>query len=101
MEKSINEIRPGYADKIINDTLAAQVGVSSPSYTRHFNQGEEYFLELEQTYMVPNLPIHHDVRQDIPSDAYLIPLREWVKSLLPVSPPFFKDLTYFLTLQNH
>ena len=95
MEQLVNEIRLGYADRAINERLAAVRSNSPEPYTRHYNQGEEFFLELAEYYSVPRLPIHHDVRQTVPRADYMNALRDWVDGFLAVAPDFFTDLTYF------
>lgn len=95
MEQLVNEIRLGYADKIINDRLASPPVPSTAPYGLRYNQSEELFIELTDPFVVPRFPIHHDVRQSTPSAAYLASLRAWIESLLPVVPPFFSDLAYF------
>lgn len=95
MEQLVNEIRLGYADRIINQRLAASNRTDSVDFTKHFNQGEEYFLQLGEYYAVPRFPIHHDVRQAVPRADYMNALRDWIEGFLPVAPDIFSDLTYF------
>jgi len=95
MEQLVNEIRPGYADRIINETLATLRPSKEIPFTLHFNQGEEFFIRLSEPVVVPSFPIHHDVRQGNPSVEYATALRDFIDHLLPAAPPFFSDLTYF------
>jgi hypothetical protein len=95
MEQLANEIRLGYADKIVNDLLAAPRAGAAAPYGLRYNQGEEAFVELAEPYTVPSFPIHHDVRRDEPDPGYLSSLRAWIESLLQAAPDFFYDLVYF------
>lgn len=95
MEQLVNEIRPGYADGIINEKLATLGPSTEIPFTFHFNSGEEFFIRLAQPIVVPSFPIHHDVRQSTPSVEYATALRDFIDHLLPAVPPFFSDLTYF------
>ncbi len=95
MEQLANEIRLGYADKDVNERLAAAARNGNVAYTKHFSQGEEYFLQLTDSYAVPHFPIHHDVRQPVPRPEYMAAFKEWLDSFLPVAPDIFSDLTNF------
>ena len=95
MEQLVNEIRLGYTDKVLNERLAGADGAGGAVFTKHFNQGEEYFLELTGSYSVPQFPIHHDFRQTVPNANYMNALRGWIEGFLPVAPDIFSDLTYF------
>jgi len=95
MEQLVNEIRPGYADRVINEKLAALRSAPRMAYTKHFNQNEEYFVEVDQPFTVPSFPIHHDVRHQVPRTDYSTALRDYIGQLLPLVPDFFSDLTYF------
>lgn len=95
MEQLVNEIRLGYADRIVNERLARAGGNGSLPYAKHFSQGEEYFLVLPDSYFVPHFPIHHDIREKTPRAEYLDALRLWIDSFLSVAPDFFSDLTSF------
>lgn len=95
MEQLANVIRPGYADRDINNRLASG-GRSDPvEYGRCYNQSEEFFIQLASSYGVPSFPIHHDVRQSVPTPAYLGALKSYVDEVLAVAPDFFSDLSYF------
>ncbi len=93
MEEITNEIRLSYTDRPINDLLAA-AGGGPASFTCHFNQQESMFLKLQQEFVVPPLPIHHDVRVPRPDASYLDRLREVLEQLLRLAPAVFQELTY-------
>ncbi|MCX7655896.1 MAG: hypothetical protein N2Z76_05175 [Treponemataceae bacterium] len=99
MEQDSNEIRPGYGDRIINEKLAS-AGERVGDYSHHFNQNEEYFIEFSTPVTIPRFPIHHDVRQPIPSSEYITALRKCVDNLLPHMASFMGDLTYFFDPQE-
>jgi len=40
---------------------------STASYAPRYNQNEELFIELTESFTVPSFPIHHDVRQSVPT----------------------------------
>jgi len=88
-----NVIRCGYSDPDLNGLLAKAAG-SSGGFTRHFNQVEEFFLRLEGEFAVPQLPIHHDVRQTVPEAAYRDVLREVIEQVVTLAPEPFQELTH-------
>jgi hypothetical protein len=93
VEQITNEIRCAYTDSEINDLLE-KIPPASCSCGRHYNQSEEFFLKTGDTYTVPRLPIHHDVRQHHPQPHYLAQLKEVLAQVIPLAPQVFKDLTY-------
>ncbi len=93
VESVSSEIRVGCTDRQINGLLTSAAGVGS--FTRHFSQGEEFFLRLEGDITVPAFPIHHDVRQTEPSAGYIEKLRSVVSQIAERVPQVLRDLTYF------
>ncbi len=93
MEQITNEIKLSYTDKEINTRLE-NLDHKNPSFKRHFNQTEEFFLDLEADFIIPSLPIHHDVRQPRPSPEYLKSLQQILEQILPLTPGVFNELTY-------
>ena len=94
MEQISNEIRVKYSDAAINAILGS-VGEETRPVSRHFNQSEDFFLQLEGEYSVPHIPIHHDVRISVPGDGYLATLRVLTKEIVNLAPQVLKGLTYF------
>jgi AcrR family transcriptional regulator len=94
VESVSNEIQVGYADRKIN-ALLEQVGAGTGAFTRHFSQGEEFFLRLDQEFTVPALPIHHDVRRAEPSAGYIEALRSLLAQVAARAPQVLRDLSYF------
>ncbi len=93
MEQITNEIKLSYTDKEINARLE-KLDHNNSSFKRHFNQTEEFFLDLEEDFIIPSLPIHHDVRQPRPSPEYLKSLQQILEQILPLTPGVFNELTY-------
>ena len=94
MQQLAHEIRIGWADPGLNETLAS-IGAGSRPFTRHFNQFGDFFLMLEAPYTVPSLPIHHDVHQPVPSAAYLSAIREALDGIMGLAPQVFHGLSWF------
>lgn len=86
-------IRIHATDKEINTILTEETG-AGVSYSRHFNQSEEYFLKLAQPFDVPSFSIHHDVRKPHPDRQYIEALRDFVRTLKGLLPNVFQDLQY-------
>lgn len=95
MEQLLNEIRIHYIDSSVNELLAGADNGHNAPYSMRFNQGEEYFVELVTSIVVPHLPIHHDVRNPVPSAPYINSIRDVVKQLIELLPEAFNGLTYF------
>ncbi|MQY76042.1 MAG: hypothetical protein GH155_00225 [Spirochaeta sp.] len=93
VEQITNEIKLSYTDKEINTRLE-NLDNKNSSFRRHFNQTEEFFLDLEEDFIIPSLPIHHDVRQPKPSPEYLKSLQQILEQILPLTPGVFNELTY-------
>jgi len=88
-----NVIRCTYTDPTINELLK-QAGGKSSTFTRHYNQVEEFFFRFNDRFTVPQLPIHHDVRIPEPEPHYIQLLAQVMQQLLPLSPRLFAELTY-------
>lgn len=93
MPQTTNEIRCAYSDPGINSLLSA-IPDRETAISRHYNQVEEFFIKLEREFVVPQLPIHHDVRLSQPEKDYLIRLKEVLEQLIALSPQLFRELTY-------
>jgi hypothetical protein len=87
------EIQCAYTDPTINDLLK-QAGETTGTFIRHYNQVEEFFLRFDKEYSVPQLPIHHDVRNPIPEQIYIRLLSEVIEQLITMAPQLFRDLTH-------
>lgn len=94
VEQVSNEIRVRYSDAAINAVLGA-IGDETRQMSRHFNQSEDFFLQLDGEYSVPHIPIHHDVRLSVPSQEYLSTLKGITEQIAALAPQVLKDLTYF------
>ena len=93
MPQTDNVIRCTYTDPTVNELLK-QAGSEAGTFTRHYNQVEEFFFRFERFFSVPQLPIHHDVRVPVPEPHYLGLLRQVLEQLIPLVPQLFGDLTY-------
>lgn len=93
MLQTANVIRCIYTDPTINDLLK-QGGSGTGTFSRHYNQVEEFFFRFERPFTVPQLPIHHDVRIPEPEKRYVQLLVEVLEQLIPLAPQVFQDLTY-------
>lgn len=94
MEQILGRIELGTSDTEINEILASS-RTSPVRYSRHYSQGEDFFLHLDRSVDVPHFPIHHDVRNSKPTPAYIEPLRALLGELVPALPDVFAELTYF------
>lgn len=86
-------IRVGHREPSINALLPGVVSDECP-WTRHFNENEEFFVELAGEISVPSLPIHHDVRRPQPTAEHVEAVREVVAQLCRVAPGMLKGLTF-------
>jgi len=86
-------IRVGYREPRVNALLRGIASDETP-WTRHYNQNEEFFVELAGEFDVPSLPIHHDVRQPRPDERYVASLCEVLEQLARLAPGMFRDVTY-------
>ena len=95
MEARPNELRVGATDREINAILnrASTNGVAPP--TRHFNQTEDFFLDLRRPFTIPTVPIHHEVANPRPGERYIAALRRALAELVPLVPHVFSGLTYY------
>lgn len=94
MEEVQGVISIHYTDAEINRMIKS-IGDEHKTVTHHFNQNEEFFINLEETFTVPHFPIHHDIKQKQPTKEYIGTLRNFLKPLIPMVPQVFKGLTYF------
>ncbi|MBN1648049.1 MAG: hypothetical protein JW874_08455 [Spirochaetales bacterium] len=94
MEKILNQIAVNYSDAEINNAIKTVQGKNRP-FSRHFNQNEEFFLQLDSEITVPGLPVHHDIRKSRPSAPYLSAIRQVISQLAGIIPSVLSGLVYF------
>ena len=94
MASNPRKIEIPYIDRHINSLLLSAPDRKADS-TAHFNQNEEFFLELPSEFSVPHLPIHHDVQVPRPEPFYLEGFRNVLVQLVPMIPGVLKDLIYY------
>lgn len=66
----------------------------------HFDQAEDMFLVLQDTYEVPRLPLNHDFRSSRPPDGYREILAQVIARLTELAPQVFDGTTYFYDNSN-
>ena len=93
MEQMTGVINVAYTDQRINEIISTSVA-DPVHYTRHFDQNEDFFLQLPEALTVPSLPIHHDVREDKPSTWYIETLRDFMRGVVSHHIPIFDGLSY-------
>ena len=93
MEQLLNQVRVAYSDPEVNEILKAPPHRDAP-FSRHFSQGEDFFLRFEDPYEVPSFPIHHNFDADRPTPVYLGALRSFVDRIYQRAPGLLHDLTY-------
>ncbi len=93
MVQSADEIKVVFTDKEIN-ALLKESAAAEVSYSRHFNQNEEFFINLQKEIVFPSLPIHHDVRDLNPGSRYLEKLKDLIKAVRMQAADVLQDMTY-------
>jgi len=83
----------GYKEPCVNAVLRGLDSDDMPG-SPHFNQNEEFFVDLPAEYAVPSLPIHHDVRLPRPEGPYAAAVCEVIEQLARLAPGMFRELTY-------
>lgn len=93
MEHGGGAIPVSFTDNGINQMLQRET-TETPSYSRHFNQAEDFFLKTSREFEIPSFPIHHDVRLTEPKPEYLATLTTVIDRIQPLLPDLFRGLTY-------
>ena len=99
MEQLTNFIELYYTNPEIN-SLIAHGNRKKASYTRHFNQNEEFFLLLDAPYTVPHFPIHHNIQDREPDSNYIANIRPVLSQLIGLAPDVFADLSYWFDAEE-
>lgn len=94
MEKILNEISLSYSDNEINNIIKSSEG-DNPRFSSHFNQNEEFFIKLDKEFIIPELPVHHNIRIPQPSPRYLDALKKIILQLTEIIPQIFRNTLYF------
>ncbi len=94
MEKIGNEIvlRSGFSriDSILKGEYSQK---GTPSF--HYNQNEEFFIRLADSFTVPSFPIHHEVSNPVPEKEYIESLEKLLTQIVPMAGDVFNGVTYF------
>ncbi len=69
-------------------------------FSVHFDQGEDMFLVLSDTYDMPRLPLNHDFRSPRPPDGYREILAQVIDRLSELAPQVFSGTTYYYDPAN-
>jgi hypothetical protein len=93
MEQVLGEIAVPFTDSVLNRTLKQSAGAAA-SITRHYTQGEDFFIQFDGHYEVPSFPIHHDVRVRKPTEEYLQRIRTLLESMHEGVPQLLHGMTY-------
>jgi hypothetical protein len=93
MEHRQGEIRFGWFDPDINSLIKQEQANDRP-LNGHYNQNEEFFLKLDNTFTVPQFPIHHDVDTPRPPEGYRKSLIGFIRQILPYCSNLFQGLSY-------
>ena len=93
MEQVLGEIAVPYSDGEINRVLKSNVGAPA-TVTRHYTQGEDFFIKFDGHVDVPSFPIHHDVRMRKPTDEYLHRIRPLIEQIHEAVPQLLANMTY-------
>jgi hypothetical protein len=95
------EIRISYTDAKLNAFFESiPSNGSGAHYAKRFNYNEEFFLSLDSSILVPHIPIHHNVRKDLPEEAYMESLRVLFSDIAGIDPSLFSGLTYIFNPQD-
>lgn len=95
VEKTYNSLVISHSHSAIDSYLQELSPETQVSYTRHFSQGEEFFLEFSQDFQVPVFPIHHDVRLQEPGKDYRQAFTQLLREIAPLAPGIFQGLKWF------
>lgn len=93
METTFTTIRVSDTSKEIDNIIA--VDSRKDTFTKHFNQNEEFFVKLDRDFIVPQFPVHHDSSIKTPQKQYLDSLIDLMRQIIPFTSSIFSNLIYF------
>ena len=93
MKLTAGEVRLTSSDAEINAMLQ-RPAPDAVGFSRHFSQGEDFFIRLGRSFVVPSFSIHHDINENRPDRGYLQTLRTLIDTLQQLAPEVFDGLTY-------
>lgn len=93
MEQVLGEIAVPFSDGELNRVLKSSAG-APVSFTRHYTQGEDFFIKIDTPIEVPSFSIHHDVRIKRPTEEYLELLRPLVSEIHRKVPQLLQNMAY-------
>ncbi len=94
MNGGLNEIRLQTTDQDVKE-LIRSLPEGEGVYTAHYNQNEDFFIQLKTPVTVPHFPIHHDVRINRPSERYRESLANLLRQLAVAVPQVFRGVNYY------
>lgn len=94
MNGGLNEIRLRSTDQEVNK-LIRSLSEREGAYSTHYDQNEDFFIQLENEVTVPHFPIHHDVRINQPTRPYKEALLSFLEQLTDEIPQVFRSLSYY------
>lgn len=97
MVEKENWIKLNYTDKDINKRLTrlSSEDLRGSEYTCHFNQNEDFFINLSKDIEIPSFNIHHDIRQKSPTIDYLNKLKNIIPQIIDTAPDLLYEMTWF------
>lgn len=93
MAQATGDIHLATTDPHMNSLLQRD-STQAVSYSRHFSQGEDFFVRLGTDFVVPSFSIHHDINRATPEPSYLNTMRSFIDTLQQLVPDIFAGLTY-------
>lgn len=94
MEKRQKKIELNYTIPGLNRFLK-ELPAEGPRFTRHYDQGEDFFLKLPEPLVIPSLQIHHDISRKEPESDYKERIEDLIRRTGELIPGVIKDLSYF------
>jgi len=94
MEQILNIIPVCYCNNEVNEIIDKCKGTEN-SFSLHFTQNEDFFLNTWQTFNIPGIPVHHDIREKTPGNDYINFLKIVLKTIAPLVSPLLDDTEYF------
>jgi hypothetical protein len=101
MGEGANIIWIFHTDSVLDGIIRSMdTGEARENFFPCFSYNEEFFLKLGRELEIPRFPIHHDVRNPRPDDAYTKSLRSVFSNIASLVPAIFRGLTYIFNPSN-
>ena len=89
----------GNTDDELNNLLAS-TSASMAAYRCYYSENEEMFLRFERPFMVPSLPVHHNIYKPKPVQVYTDAILTIAKGILQSLPGLLSGLKYYFDPVN-